>query len=731
MNNKGNHSDKINNLIEALSELASQDLEEAVEFLKSAGKDPDAILEKAVDRLSKLQSARKANLKQDREEEKKLTGADIVPDHSFEFISLDSESKTVVLKGYPENFPILGAENVYNALVKKKTCQGIPYHELKLDEGSDSLRFHSILKDLKVVIRMGAESASAEFLILVKGEEISINQRLIPSILSCGYVIVDKVWYPIDRESLEFAGKIMLDINEAGQMSLNRALEYYSKRRMFTWLKFDPEELNLLQITESKAYSGQSGLFVRDLYKYQKEGLQWLQYCSLNRIGGILGDDMGLGKTAQIIALISWAIEMDIFRNMLVVVPSTLIENWRREFAFFAPSIIPYVHHGSNRTGSAAVLGKHRVIITSYSMVINDLYLLNRINWGLVTLDEASLIKNPDSERRISLGGIPAEVRIAMSGTPVENSLLDLWSLADFVNPGYLGTRGEFTSKFIKKDIEITLSESDLPALRTDVSHIMLRRKKEDVLDSLPDKIDIHQALEMSDSEAHQYDQLREEILESTKGNADGLILKMIQKLRQFTTHPMLTLNEKPERLSLDLLASSSTKFTRTLELLHEIGERKEKVLIFTEYLDMIDAFENLLSERFSCKTFTIDGRVPVADRQDRIDAFSSVKGFSIMVLNPRTAGMGLNITAANHVIHYTRQWNPALEEQATARAYRNKQSKDVNVYYLYYANTIEEVIDDRLRNKAALSGEVISVTETEMSMEEYLSALSKSPLKI
>jgi SNF2 family DNA or RNA helicase len=165
------------------------------------------------------------------------------------------------------------------------------------------------------------------------------------------------------------------------------------------------------------------------------------------------------------------------------------------------------------------------------------------------------------------------------------------------------------------------------------------------------------------------------------------------------------------------------------LELLHEIAVKKEKVLIFTEYLQMIDTLKRILEAHYHLEVLTIDGRIPMADRQNNIDRFSEKEGFAIMVLNPKTAGMGLNITAANHVIHYTRQWNPALEQQASARAYRNGQKKGVNIYYLYYADTIEETIDERLRSKMMLSGEVITETETD-NMQEYLNALSKSPVK-
>ncbi|RYE54388.1 MAG: DEAD/DEAH box helicase, partial [Sphingobacteriales bacterium] len=468
-------------------------------------------------------------------------------------------------------------------------------------------------------------------------------------------------------------------------------------------------------------------IFTKELYDYQKEGLKWLKHRTINCIGGLLGDDMGLGKTAQIIALVSWIIERALFEHILIIVPSTLLENWKREFEFFAPRLTPYVHHGTNRTGSIEFLKRHPIVITSYSMAINDQYLLNKLQWGATILDEASLIKNPKSERRIAVSALPSTVRIAMTGTPVENSLLDLWSIGDYVFPGYFGTSTEFSDEYIDSTLERTITSSDLNALKDSLSKIMLRRKKEDVLESLPDRIDIHQALIMNRNEADGYESRRLDILRDQSAKA-GVQLALIQQMRQYCTHPFL-LEESAMTTDITKLQFASTKFKRTIEILNEIQVNKEKVLIFTEYLDMIDAFQASLTEHFRVKTWTIDGRIETTARQTAIDEFSKEEGFAMLILNPKTAGMGLNITAANHVIHYTRQWNPALEEQASARAYRNGQKKGVNVYYLYYVDTIEEIIDHRLRLKRTLSGEVVSETDTELSMEDYLRALSYSPI--
>lgn len=618
---------------------------------------------------------------------------------------------------------------IFNLLLYKNVVQGIHYKELSIQQELLDLKVIRSQSEIIFTIDIRAEFATVDYQLnsLFAKRIITLNE--VKYIAENNYLIKDGELISISNDSIVFANLLLKNLNKTGNIPLLFSLELFSKRENNRFLKFSNPQINIKDILASELYSGNSSLFIRDLYDYQKDGLKWLQYCLLNKIGGILGDDMGLGKTAQIIALVAWIIERRILKNILIVVPSTLLENWKREFAFFAPSLKPYLHHGALRSGSIELFSKESIVITSYSMIINDKYLFNKIRWGLVILDEASLIKNPNSERKTSLSDIDADIKIAMTGTPVENSLLDLWSITDFVLPGYLGSIESFTTKYIKRNIEQTLGESDLISLRNDVSFIMLRRKKEDVLDSLPEKIDIHQALQMNESEASFYNIERESILSKIETSSPANVLTLIQNLRQYTTHPYLLKADLLSTADLATLKQTSSKFSRTIEIIDEIKSRKEKVIIFTEYLQMIDAFKRILQSYYTLEIFTIDGRIDVSERQNRIDQFSANVGFGILVLNPKTAGMGLNITAANHVIHYTRQWNPALEEQASARSYRNKQSKNVNIYYLYYANTIEDLIDARLRAKSALSGEVITVTDNEIPFDEYLNSLSKTPI--
>ena len=645
-------------------------------------------------------------------------------------VVFDNKSNRIFFSYDSDKFKKISAIELFNILIYKVDFQSVSYNKLIIDQEICDLKVIKSQNEIFISIDIKAEFALIKCSLHSTLRERTLSLVELKYILNNHYLIRDNELISASEESILHARTILKKVHETDKLPLQYALELFSKRQHSQFLKFLQKEINFQQILECEKYSGNSVIFNRKLYSYQKDGLKWLQYCCLNKIGGILGDDMGLGKTAQIIAVIAWAIEKKTINNFLIVVPSTLLENWKREFQFFAPSLEPYTHHGALRTGSIEILLKENIIITTYSMIVNDQYLFNKIKWGAIILDEASLIKNPLSERKISLTDLESDVKIAMTGTPVENSLIDLWSICDFVLPGYLETQELFSKKYIRRNIQQTIDEVNLEVLRDDVSFIMLRRKKEEVLDSLPEKIDIHQALQMTINEATLYDSERDSILSKVETESSSNVLTLIQNLRQFTTHPFIFDSNKLIHSTIKDLINSSSKFNRTVELVNEIRLKKEKVLIFTEYLKMIDVFKRVFTEFYKTEVFTIDGRIDTSERQNRIDIFSKQKEFSILVLNPKTAGMGLNITAANHVIHYTRQWNPALEEQASARAYRNKQKKNVNIYYLYYVNTIEETIDARLRAKSALSGEVITTSNDEISFDQYINSLSKTPLK-
>ncbi len=467
-------------------------------------------------------------------------------------------------------------------------------------------------------------------------------------------------------------------------------------------------------------------LFVRELYPYQQYGVEWLVFCASNGIGTLLADDMGLGKTAQVIALCCDLLQNNPDGRILIVVPNPLLDNWVREFRFFAPELHPYLHYGPYREGLSTVLEKHNIIVTPYTTLTSDIAMLEELSFDLVLYDEASMLKNSRSGRSLAARRLNTFASVAMTGTPVENSLMDAWALCDLIFPSYLGDEQDFRSRYVHRDITDTI-ETNLDELEQSLRQITLRRMKKDVLAQLPEKIDIHTAITAGERERKNYDALINEIQQDAAKGGSG-ILQLINKLQQYTAHPALLDAAIPRDVK--SLAAYSAKFELLLMTLDDIAVLGEKVIIFATFQKAIDLIHSAIREKYGVTAGVIDGRTPNEERQPLIDVFSASAGFSVLLLHPKTAGMGLNITAATHVIHYCRQWNPALEAQATARAWRNGQQSVVSVHYLYYADTIEEMIDERLRLKQTLSEQVVTVTghkETDKQlMLDYLESLTK-----
>jgi SNF2 family DNA or RNA helicase len=475
------------------------------------------------------------------------------------------------------------------------------------------------------------------------------------------------------------------------------------------------EQLRLNQKQEAHY----ENLFVQSLYPYQVEGVNWLSFCAENGIGTILADDMGLGKTAQVIALCCDVLEKNPNSKVLIVVPNPLLDNWVREFLFFAPSLTPYLHYGKNRRGVTSAFDEHNVIITPYNTMSSDITMFEDMYFDLGLFDEASMLKNPKSSRSLSARRLNIGVKVAMSGTPVENSLMDAWALTDLVFEDFLGSQESFKSNYVHSELSETL-DSNLEELENSLRQITLRRMKKDVLKQLPEKLDIHTAVSLGEREKENYNALIDE-MQSDRENGGGGILPLINKLQQFTAHPALI--DPTITHDANSLIKHSAKFELLMLQLNNIAQSNEKVIIFATFQKAIDLVQGAIKERYGVLPGIIDGRTPNEERQPLIDTFSSSHGFDVLLLHPRTAGMGFNITAATNVIHYCRQWNPALEEQATARAWRNGQKFIVNVYYMYYADTIEEKIDERIRLKQQLSQRVVSVTDDKETDKQIMLA--------
>lgn len=451
-----------------------------------------------------------------------------------------------------------------------------------------------------------------------------------------------------------------------------------------------------------------------NLYPYQLKGFKWLKFIVDQGSGCVLGDEMGLGKTLQIIALTA-DIKQSGAGPSLVIAPVSLLENWRREFEKFTKGINVLIHHGSGRTGLYTDFLEYDVVISSYNIAITDLSLFKMINWELLVLDEAQFIKNPAALRTKSVKKIPRRISIAVSGTPFENHITDVWSIMDFIMPGSLGTLSAFQNEFTDDLDGASMIEPILTPL-------MLRRRVLDVADDLPRRVDIPQLLEMTPFEMKKYDDLRQSII--SKYGDKKATLPVLQKLRMFCTHPKIV-----EKQDTGNPAECSRKYERLCELLEEIVEIGGKTILFTSYNEMFSILETDIPYRFHIPVYVINGATPVEQRQSIIDDFSQNVGAALLVLNPRAAGVGLNITAANRVIHYNPEWNPALEDQASARAFRRGQERTVFIYRFYYKDTVEEIIKERLEKKREMfEAAIVGIDGTEENRKDIMRALMISP---
>lgn len=528
-------------------------------------------------------------------------------------------------------------------------------------------------------------------------------------------IFIGSVWYPIRiddyADALTAIGAQGIAIGQSISVGQLIWLRTHASRLGLTL--FDSlETVNPSSIHAPATMNTADWGLQTDLYPYQRDGVHFLKLIADQELGCILGDEMGLGKTIQVIALM--LAEKSLGRGpSLVVTPATLLENWRRELSLFSPVLTVKVHAGPNRAGVASRLEGFDVVITSYDTTVRDEPLLSSVSWNLLVLDEAQNIKNPDAQRTLAVKGIPRRVSLAVTGTPVENRLVDLWSLSDFALPGLLGDRQAFERLFMDTNTDAT----DLARI---VAPILLRRRVRDVARDLPERIDIAQPISMSCRMAEHYEKTRQAVI-TEYGKSASLVT--LQRLRMFCAHPSLVGASQADP------AEEMPKYQRLIELLEEIFSRNEKCLIFTSYTGMTDIFLKDLPKRFSGQFFSfIDGRVPVPDRQRRVDDFSVSPGGALF-LNPKAAGVGLNITAANHVIHYNPEWNPAMEDQASARAYRRKQQRPVTVHQMFFVDSVEEVVVSRLGHKRELAENAATGHHGEATTTEMMLALSISPL--
>ncbi|WP_209121859.1 DEAD/DEAH box helicase [Alkalihalobacillus sp. BA299] len=474
-----------------------------------------------------------------------------------------------------------------------------------------------------------------------------------------------------------------------------------------------------------------------ELRPYQIEGVSWLFHMRRVGFGACLADDMGLGKSIQTIAYMLAVIESQTGTRttpFLIICPTSLIGNWQEELQRFAPHLSVFVHHGVERLADAGDRDwPYDIVITSYALAFRDELIFSNTVWNGLILDEAQQIKNVETKQRKAIKLISASHRIALTGTPIENRLKELWSIMDMLNDRYLGQYQQFQRAFVKEIEGSHPNEKKLQQLRILISPFLLRRKKSDkALElQLPDKTEQTYVVGLTAEQASLYQAVVNELLASIdeKNSIErrATILSSITKLKQICNHPSQFLKDRGG------LHHRSEKWDLLFTLVEQIIDNEEKLLIFTQYKEMGQLLQLGLSEYFKVDVPFLHGGLARHERDEVINKFKEDASTPIFILSLRAGGVGLNLTAANHVIHYDRWWNPAVENQATDRAYRIGQTEKVTVHKLVSKGTIEEKIDRLLIKKQSLSDDILSLNEksvSELTTDELKSLLEWSDQK-
>ena len=570
-----------------------------------------------------------------------------------------------------------------------------------------------------------------------------------------GLVMIKGKWVEAD------AGKIQAVLKhwqDAQRMHFSDGVSFQQALRLLAGSSIDPGETKLLT-QEAQEWSGiRAGTWLADLLKrlrdpaqvaaitrhpdlkaelrpYQRVGVNWLYFMTQLGLGACLADDMGLGKTLQVLALLlHLKRENPAAGPALLVVPASLLTNWQAEAARFTPSLRLFIAHPSAgepaklaalAKGKTTALANVDLVVTTYGM-LTRMPTLKTHPWRLAILDEAQAIKNPGAAQTRAVKEVNAKLRIALTGTPVENRLGDLWSLFDFINGGLLGNAAAFT-RFVKSLSQ--QAEFHYAPLRKLVSPYILRRLKTDksIISDLPDKTEMNVWCQLTKQQAVLYQGVVEQLVKQLKTSDGikkrGVILAALMNFKQICNHP--------SQFSADghYNPAHSGKFRRLEELCLPIAERQEKVLVFTQFTEIIPALRHHLKSVFKRDGLVLTGQTPVKQRRALVEEFQRESGPPFFLLSLKAGGTGLTLTAASHVIHFDRWWNPAVENQATDRAFRIGQKKNVLVHKFVCRGTLEEKIDAIIQEKRAVADGVLAeggeIALTEMSDAALLRLVS------
>jgi SNF2 family DNA or RNA helicase len=530
-------------------------------------------------------------------------------------------------------------------------------------------------------------------------------------------------WVALDRDRM----KEMLDFWKQQEES-SEPLD------MRAWLQRTAEQAELFEIEPEDALAGMldklrnpnhiepienpEGLqaCLRD---YQKRGAAWLGFLEQLGLAGCLADDMGLGKTIQVIArLLIERHDDECLAPTLLIAPTSVVGNWRKEIERFAPSLRTLVHHGADRLKDEAdfiaAARQADVTLVSYNLALRDAKLLSALHWRRIVLDEAQNIKNPEAKQTKAILKLNADYRLALTGTPVENRLLDLWSIFNFLNPGYLGRQASF-----RKAYETPIQRDNDPArstlLKRLVEPFILRRVKTDpsIIKDLPDKVENKQYCNLSKEQASLYEALIRDVaqqLEESEGiQRQGLMLSTLMKLKQICNHPAQFLQDGSP-----FSRERSHKLERLLDMLGDALSSGESVLIFTQFTEIGEQLERHCKADLAYRTYYLHGGTPRTKREQMIEQFQDPETPpAVFILSLKAGGVGITLTRANHVFHFDRWWNPAVEDQATDRAFRIGQTKNVFVHKLITLGTLEERIDQMIEDKKKVAGAIVGNDES------------------
>ena len=587
---------------------------------------------------------------------------------------------------------------------KVKTSRSKELADIFNNNSSSKISLDDIL-DFSYEIAIGNEKISLEeFNKLVEGQNGLIKYKN-------KYVLIDKDESKKIFEQVAKANFKSLSRMELIHAAMSGQIDQYDFDYDAAFAKIIQDFNKPVEVTPPEGLKG-------ELRPYQETGLKWLWTNISKGFGACMADDMGLGKTIQVISLIlKMKEEKKLDKPVLVICPTTLMGNWMKELQMFAPDLDAVIYHGAERKLDV----KHDVILTTYAIMRIDVEELKKHQWGMIIVDEAQNIKNPDTAQTLAIKTLKSDIKIAMTGTPVENRLTELWSIFDFINHGYLGTLREFQKSYAIP-IERFKENSRAAKLKMSVSPFVLRRLKTDkhVISDLPEKMVINDYCYLAKPQAVLYEKTLNEMMEKISGftgiNRRGNIFKLITALKQICNHPYQFLKNG------EMSKEMSGKMDKCISTVQNILDNNEKTLIFTQYKEMGDILSKVILDECNTEPLFFHGSLTVPQREDLINRFQNEDDAKVMILSLKAGGTGLNLTSATNVIHYDLWWNPAVEDQATDRTYRIGQDKNVMVHRMITLGTFEEKIDEMLKAKKELADLAVYEGEkiiTELSDDE------------